>query len=79
MTGGVMLASTGLVNDNQREVSLLAPATEVVIDLTALLTLAYLGLLVRLPQRFDRLLVPQALLDDIDQALATNFLRAGSA
>jgi len=79
MTGGVILASTGLVDDNEREASLLASAKEVVLDLTALLTLAYLGLLVRLPLRFERLFVPQALLDDIDQTLAANFLRAGSA
>jgi tetratricopeptide (TPR) repeat protein len=77
MTKGVVLASTGLVADSEREASLLASTREIVLDLTALLTLAYLGLLARLPRRFDQLLVPQALLDDIDQTVAKNFLRAG--
>jgi tetratricopeptide (TPR) repeat protein len=79
MAGGIILASAGLADQNQREAALVASARQVVLDLTALLTLAYVRLLDRLPQRFDRLLVPQALLDDIDELLATNFARSGSS
>ena len=70
---GVILASTGVADDNQQETARLLKAEEIVLDLTSILTLRYLDLLERVPSRFKALLVPQALLDEIDETLARNF------
>jgi tetratricopeptide (TPR) repeat protein len=70
----VILASTGIAEDSHQEVALLVSADEVVLDQTALLTLAHLDLLECLPSRFNAILVSQALVDEIDQALARDFL-----
>jgi tetratricopeptide (TPR) repeat protein len=73
-TDGVILASTGAGQEQQQEISLIRNADETVLDLTSILTLAYLNLLEELPHRFKGLFVPQALLDEIDETIARNFV-----
>jgi len=69
---GVILASTGAAEE-QQETTLLLGAKEIVLDLTSILTLAYLGLLENVSRRFKTLVVPQALMDEIDDTMARNF------
>jgi len=70
---GVILASTGAAEEQQQETTLLLGAKEIVLDLTSILTLAYLGLLENVSRRFKTLVVPQALMDEIDDTMARNF------
>src|SRR5262249_18077618 len=73
-TEGVILASTGAGQEQQQEISLIRNADQTILDLTSILTLAYLNLLEELPHRFKALFVPQALLDEIDHTIARNFV-----
>ena len=70
---GVILGSTGVAEEQQQETALLRSATEIVLDLTSILTVAYLGLLEYVPRRFKTLLVPQSLMDEIDETMARKF------
>jgi tetratricopeptide (TPR) repeat protein/transcription elongation GreA/GreB family factor len=72
-TDGVILASTGVGQEQQQETALVLSADEIVLDLTSILTLAYLNLLEDVPRRFKALFVPQALMDEIDETMARKF------
>ena len=66
-------ASGSLEERNTAEAAL-AGAGEIVADLVALLTVGYLELLDRLPKRFGKIFVPQAVLDEINLTLADKVL-----
>jgi predicted nucleic acid-binding protein len=70
---GRILAASGTTQDAQREAELLSGAQAIVLDLTALLTLAHLDLLERLPRRFMRIVVPRAVIDEITEVLIRDF------
>ena len=71
---GVFLASTGGTDDAKIEVKLVNASRHIVLDFTSLLTLAHIGILDRLPLRFDSLIVSQALVDEIDSTIASRSL-----
>jgi tetratricopeptide (TPR) repeat protein len=69
---GHIIASRGDAQERERESRNVSSAeVALVLDLTALLTLNYLGLLERLPKQFPRLIVPQQVLDQINDSLAS--------
>lgn len=70
---GIVIASSGAVEDARRETELLSSARDLVVDLTALLTFEYIGLLDRLTAGFQRVFVPQAVLDEINETLSADF------
>ena len=72
-TGQVRTALGSLEERNTAEAAL-AGAGEIVADLVALLTVGYLELLDRLPKRFGKIFVPQAVLDEINLTLADKVL-----
>jgi len=71
---GIVMAATGTVEDIRRDAKHVGNAKELVFDLTALLTLAYLGLLERVAAAMERVIVPQAVLDDLNEKLANDFV-----
>ena len=72
-TGRVRTALGSLEERNTAEAAL-AGSREIVADLVALLTVGYLELLDRLPKRFGKIFVPQAVLDEINLTLADKVL-----
>lgn len=69
-TGVRLYSTTGEVSDIQRASAALTTSEDIVLDLSALLTLSYLGVLEKLPQTFKRLIVARRVLDDVDGWLA---------
>jgi tetratricopeptide (TPR) repeat protein len=69
----IVIASTGAIEESRKEAELLASAQELVADLTGLLTFEYIGLLDRLVVGFRRIIVPQAVLDEINETLTERF------
>jgi hypothetical protein len=60
--------------ERRQEGAVLARTNEVVLDLTALLTLWHLGLHERVAQRFKKVFVAQAVLDDLNKELTWHYL-----
>src|SRR5439155_13641681 len=71
---GIVIASTGVIEHVLKEGELVASAQELVADLTSLLTFKYIGLLDRLAVGFRRIIVPQAVLDEINETLTSQFV-----
>jgi hypothetical protein len=71
---GIVIASTGVVEHLQKEKELVTSAQELVADLTSLLTFEYIGVLDRLAAGFRRIIVPQAVLDEINNTLTSQFV-----
>lgn len=75
LTGGnycKLLASPGTIEVREQESEVLTSATVIVLELTSILAFAQLGLLERLPKRFNSLLTTQAVLDEVNEALVKN-------
>jgi hypothetical protein len=70
-----IVASGGNAEEIQREVSLIIRAEVLLVELTGLLTIASLDLLPALKKRFDRIIAPQFLMDQITDELTLE--RAG--
>lgn len=70
---GRLIASSGNIAEAEIEIRFLSQADKAVLDFTALLTLAHVQLIDRLPNRFSRILIAQSTLDQINQILATDF------
>jgi len=70
---GIVIASTGGIEDSRKEAELLTGVQELVADLTGLLTFEYIGLLNHLVVGFRRIIVPQAVLDEINETLTERF------
>ncbi|HEX7125733.1 MAG TPA: tetratricopeptide repeat protein [Thermodesulfobacteriota bacterium] len=64
-----LVASGGIAEELAKERELLATARTIVVDLTALLGIHYLNLLPLLPKLVERLLVPQAVIDALTEAI----------
>jgi tetratricopeptide (TPR) repeat protein len=68
--------ASGDAGDIQRRSEAIKVATTITLDLSALLTLEHLGLTDRLSTQFTEILVPQAVLDEINQDLVNESLGA---
>ena len=68
---GIIFASNGSTEENKKELDRLNSVDKIVLDITSLFTLSLLGLLDRLPHRFNNILVCQAVLDDLNELLLT--------
>ncbi len=66
---GKIFAASGDTQDRQRQGEIIKGTAKVTLDLSALLTLEHLGLTDRLTKMFSEILVPQAVLDEINQDL----------
>jgi hypothetical protein len=64
----------GSIEEKRQAKEVLAGANEVVLDLTALLTLWHLGLHERVARRFQKVFVAQAVLDDLNKELTWHYL-----
>ena len=71
---GRIRSALGSFAERNKADSALDGSEEVVADLVSLLTMAYLGLLDRLPKRFSKISVPQSVLDEINLTIAGNVL-----
>ncbi len=69
--GRRLIASFGMAEEQERHHRRVRESDRITIDVTALLTSAYLGILTHLPKRFTELCLPQTILD----ALNTHILR----
>jgi tetratricopeptide (TPR) repeat protein/predicted nucleic acid-binding protein len=72
--GGRIIAALESPDDRRVAAESLALAGGIVLDVTALLTMGYLEVLPRLPKRFLKVIVPQAVLDELNETLAKNVL-----
>jgi tetratricopeptide (TPR) repeat protein len=71
---GKIFAGSGDEHDIQRRNEAIKGATVITLDLSGLLTLEHLGLTDRLPTQFTEILIPQAVLDEINQDLVNESL-----
>ncbi len=64
-----LITHSGRTEDRDAELKTMKDCTSVVSDATALFTLAVLNLLEEFQSRFERIVVPQALVDDLQDTL----------
>jgi tetratricopeptide (TPR) repeat protein len=69
-----IIASCGSVEETRREADLLSGTNRIVLDLTALLSVMYLDLDNQLKRRFKKIFIAQSVLDELNEALAKNYL-----
>jgi tetratricopeptide (TPR) repeat protein len=72
--GAHVIVSSGTEEEKRGERKVLARANEVVLDLSALLTLWHLGLYDRVARRFRKIFVVQAVLDEVNKELSWHYL-----
>ena len=67
------IVAEGNAGEVQEAAALLSSQEQLVVDLTSILTLAHLGLLERLKDRFERVTCPQSLLDTLMEYVEVNY------
>lgn len=67
--GGRLISAGGSTVDREEDIKNISHATCVVMDVTALLTVRYLGLEEPLAKRFDKIYVTQSIVDEVNNSL----------